>query len=132
MTVVLWHLGILAVAVTLAVVIVRRIPVVSSRPPAPPQATRAAEAADRAFAAVRWWEHRLASTRDDLPRFHSLVQRRLAELVVERLRRRHGTTGPARAAEILGAELHELITVPLTAVPTRAELARLIARIEEI
>ncbi|WP_031168841.1 hypothetical protein [Streptosporangium roseum] len=132
MTALLWHLGILAAAAALAVVIVRRIPVIPPKPPVPPRAAAAAESADRAFAQARWWEHRLASTRDDLPRFRSLVQRRLAELAVERLRRRHGAIGPGRAAEILGGELYELITVPVTAVPTRVELARLIARIEEI
>ncbi|MFD8560708.1 hypothetical protein ACFV1N_25825 [Streptosporangium canum] len=132
MTALLWHLGILAAAAALAVVIVRRIPVIPPGPSGPPRAAAAAEPADRAFAQARWWEHRLASTRDDLPRFRSLVQRRLAELAVERLRRRHGAVGPDRAAEILGGELYELITVPVTAVPTRAELARLIARIEEI
>ncbi|GAA4226035.1 hypothetical protein GCM10023075_25330 [Streptosporangium album] len=132
MTAVLWHLGIVAVAAVLAVVIVRRIPAVPPQPPAPSRAASGGEQADRAFAEVRWWEHRLASTRDDLPRFRSLVQPRLAELAVERLRQRHGPTGPGRAPEILGAELYELITVPVTVVPTRAELARLVARIEEI
>jgi hypothetical protein len=131
-TALLWHLGILAVAVGLAVVIVRRIPVLPPGPPTPPPEPRYGELADRALVEARWWEHRLASTWDDLPRFRSLVQPRLAELAMERLRQRHGATGPARAAELLDAELHELITVPVTAVPTRAELARLVARIEEI
>ncbi|MFF0245695.1 hypothetical protein ACWEU6_38075 [Streptosporangium sandarakinum] len=132
MTALLWHLGVLAAAAVLAAMIIRRIPVPPSEPPDSPPAPGGPETSDRAFAAARWWEHRLASTRNDPQRFHTLVQPRLAEIAAERLRRRHGPAGPGRAAEILGPDLYELLTAPVTAVPTRAELARLLTRIEEI
>ncbi|MEU9836354.1 hypothetical protein AB0D67_32865 [Streptosporangium sp. NPDC048047] len=132
MTALLWHLGVLAAAVASITLIVRRIPAPPPEPPPPPPAAGGVEVSDRAFAEARWWEHRLASTRDDPQRFRTLVQPRLAEIAAERLRRRHGPAGPARAAEILGPDLYELITAPVTAVPTRAELARLLTRIEEI
>ncbi|MFG1754759.1 hypothetical protein [Streptosporangium sandarakinum] len=132
MTALLWHLGVLAAAAVLAAVIVRRIPVPPPEPPAPPPASDGPETSDRAFATARWWEHRLASARDDPQRFRTRVQPRLAEITAERLRRRHGPAGPGRAEEILGPDLYELLTAPVTAVPTRAELARLLTRIEEI
>ncbi|MGV9330156.1 hypothetical protein [Streptosporangium sandarakinum] len=132
MTALLWHLGVLAAAAVLAAMIVRRIRVPPPEPPEPPPAPGGPETSDRAFATARWWEHRLTSTRDDPQRFHTLVQPRLAEIAAERLRRRHGPSGPRRVEEILGPDLYELLTAPVTAVPTRAELARLLTRIEEI
>ncbi|MBG0831394.1 hypothetical protein HS041_26975 [Planomonospora sp. ID67723] len=126
----LWHAAVLAAAGIAAFLLLRRIPAGAPRTPAsepePPWSP------EQAFTEIRWWERRLASAWDDPGKYSSLVRDRLADLAAERLRLRHGVSDPARAREILGDDLHQLITAPGAEVPTRAELARLVARIEEI
>ncbi|GGT04864.1 hypothetical protein GCM10010156_73290 [Planobispora rosea] len=130
MTGLMWHAGVLAVAALAALLLLRRIPgggprppVSAPEPPTPPEQT---------LTEIRWWERRLAFAYDDPGKYPSLVRDRLADLAAERVRLRHGVTDPGRAREILGDDLHTLITAPRAEIPTRAELARLIARIEEI
>ncbi|GII03827.1 hypothetical protein [Planobispora takensis] len=126
----LWHVAVLVAAGIAAFVLLRRIPSGAPRPAVPEMDTP--WPADHAFIEVRWWERRLAAARDDPERYHALVRSRLADLTAERLRLRYGAHDPARAREILGPDLHDLLTVPWRTVPTRAELARLVARIEEM
>ncbi|GAA3447044.1 hypothetical protein [Planomonospora venezuelensis] len=126
----LWHAAVLAAAGIAAFLLLRRIPAGAPRTPAAEPEPPSVPA--QTFAEIRWWERRLASAWDDPGKYPSLVRDRLADLAAERLRLRHGVGDPARAVEILGDDLHRLLTAPDAAPPTRAELARLITRIEEI
>ncbi|MFC6404643.1 hypothetical protein [Planobispora longispora] len=145
MTGLVWHACVLAVAGVAAFLLLRRIPAGAPRRPAAGPGTP--EPSGQEFTELRelrelrehheirelrWWERRLAFAYDDPAKYPSLVRDRLADLAAERLRLRHGATGPQRARDILGDDLHALITAPRAEIPTRAELARLVARIEEI
>jgi hypothetical protein len=104
-------------------------------PVATPDPVEAAGLVDRPYPQVDRWERRLSVTSGDPEWYTRVVRDRLAGLVAERLRQRHGvvmTTEPGRARVILGEELHEFLTAPLTRTPDRAGLSRLITRIEEI
>jgi hypothetical protein len=76
------------------------------------------------------WAHRLSVTSGDPEWFGRVARDRLAALVAERVRQRHGvrTAGP----ELLGDELYEFLTAPITRTPSPAELDRLITRMEQI
>lgn len=105
-------------------------------PPAPaPDPVEGALPTDRPYPQADRWERRLSVTSGDPEWYTRVVRDRLAGLVAERLRQRHGvamTTDPGRARVILGEELYEFLTVPLTRTPDRSGLSRLITRIEEI
>jgi hypothetical protein len=78
------------------------------------------------------WERRL-SVPSGNPEWYGRVARdRLAALVGERLRQRHGIRSLPRARPILGEELYAFLTAPLTRTPSPAELDRLITRMEEL
>jgi hypothetical protein len=80
---------------------------------------------------------RLGDAAVDQGRFVDRVQPRLARLVVARLRRHPATadlvdlTDP-RAAELLGPQLHELVTDPRATLPAPAVLAALLDRLENL
>ena len=100
-----------------------------------PEPVGGSELHDRPYPQVDRWESRLAVTSGDPEWYSRVVRDRLAGLVAERLRQRHGfvmTTDRGRARVILGEELYEFLTAPLTRTPDRAGLSRLITRIEEI
>jgi hypothetical protein len=104
-------------------------------PAATPDPVEGSELQDRPFPQVDRWERRLSVTSGDPEWYSRVVRDRLAGLVAERLRQRHGvamTTDPGRARVILGEELYEFLTAPLTRTPDRAGLSRLITRIEEV
>lgn len=86
------------------------------------------------FPLVDRWAQRLWVPSGDPERFGPVARDRLAALVAERLRQRHGVrlADPRRARSILGDELYAFLTGPLTRTPTPAELGRLITRMEEI
>lgn len=110
-------------------------PVGEAAPPATPGPAGGAEPVDRPYAQVDRWERRLSVTSEDPEWFTRVVRDRVAGLVAERLRQRHGvamTTDPGRARVILGEELYEFLTGPVTRTPDPAGMARLITRIEEI
>lgn len=107
-------------------------------PPPPPPVTEdpaMADLRDRPYPLVDRWERRLSVTDGD-PEWHDrVVRERLAGLVGERLRQRHGVrlaTDPDRARAVLGDPLYRFLTGPVTRTPGPAELDRLITRMEEI
>jgi hypothetical protein len=104
-------------------------------PAANPDPVEGSELQDRPYPQVDRWERRLSVTSGDPEWYTRVVRDRLAALVAERLRQRHGvamTTDPGQARVILGEELYEFLTAPLTRTPDRAGLSRLITRIEEV
>lgn len=89
---------------------------------------------ERSFWTVLRWESRLSGQHDQED-FRRLVQQRIVPLAVERLRLRHGVdlaTDAKRAHAILGDELYRFCTRPVTGVPHRTDLERLVTRIEGI
>lgn len=90
--------------------------------------------AARSFGSVTRWESRLSGQRD-VEDFHRVVQQNLILVIAERLRLRHGVElahdGP-RARQLLGDELYRFCVRPVAVAPSRAELERLITRIERI
>jgi len=89
----------------------------------------ATEAVDHPYPIADRWANRLSVTSGDPEWFGRVARDRLAALVVERLRQRHGIR---RAdPDILGDELYEFLTAPITHTPTPAELDRLITRMEQ-
>lgn len=121
-----WQLWLLLTAALLVVWLVRP----AREPVAPPEVDPlpAAETPDRPYPIADRWARRLSVTSNDPEWFDRVVRDRLAVLVAERLRQRHGTRGADPA--LLGDELSEFLTTPLTRTPTPAELDRLISRME--
>jgi hypothetical protein len=95
-------------------------------PEAPDEGHRPYPIADR-------WARRLSVTSEDPEWFSRVARDRLAALVAERLRQRHGLrlADPAAAA-LLGDELYAFLTEPLSRTPTPAELGRHITRMEQL
>ncbi|HKD97574.1 MAG TPA: hypothetical protein VKB69_08210 [Micromonosporaceae bacterium] len=81
------------------------------------------------------WELRLEWTYDDLPRFATIVQQAIADLVNERLRLRHSLTlkdDPERARELVGPQLWAFINEPVDRAVKPHELAALITKMEQL
>lgn len=78
------------------------------------------------------WERRLSVPSGDPEWFGRVARDRLAALVGERLRQRHGIRSLPQARPLLGDELYTFLTAPLTRTPSPAELDRLITRMEEL
>jgi hypothetical protein len=79
---------------------------------------------------------RLADAEADQQRFVSRIRPRLQKLALGRIRRRPGCgdvglDDPA-ARELLGADLHRLLTDPAATLPNPARLAELLTRLEEL
>jgi hypothetical protein len=86
------------------------------------------------LATIRW-DNRLSFGERDAGRFASSIRPRITELVDERLRQRHGLTrasDPARARELLGEPLWELLHAPSVRNPSPRQLAAIIAKVEEL
>lgn len=130
---------------------VRAAPTPDEVGPEPP--TPEFELPARAYPIAQRWEQRLSVTSGDPEWFVRVARDRLAVLIAERLRQRHGlgTRGsggpvsagargvpagsrelPAGSRAILGDELYEFMTAPVTRTPSPAELSRLITRMEQI
>jgi hypothetical protein len=92
-----------------------------------------ADTADRPYPVAARWQHRLSVTSGDPEWFGRVARDRLAALVAERLRQRHGVRlADPRAEAVLGDELHAFLTAPVTRTPSPAELGRLITRMEQL
>jgi hypothetical protein len=134
-TVAYWQLWLLALAVVLATYLVRAARGITEDDLAEAPAADRVYIKDRPFAEVNRWEERLTWGEADAERFQRTVQRRIAELIAERLRLRHGVVlahEPARAKDIIGAELFQLATVAVTAPLTQSDMDDVVRRIEEI
>ncbi|WP_125728416.1 hypothetical protein [Kibdelosporangium aridum] len=73
---------------------------------------------------------RLAEAAKDPGRFRTRVQPRLRRLAADTLRRKGISLGDDRAREVLGAELHTLITKRDAQLPSPDRLAELLGRLE--
>ena len=96
---------------------------------------RAGQPDDGLRRALQRWEQRLSWTDRDAVRFVSVVRPRLAELVGERLRPRHGIRvgdDPAAARALLGEPLWAFLRGPIHHSPTPAQLAAIVARMEQL
>jgi hypothetical protein len=130
--------------VFLAGALLRRAAAAVAGPPLPPALRGHLPAAPRealeshvdgVFLVVNRWETRLEWGGRDAGRFDHLVRRRIADLVDERLRLRHGLTrgaDPARARRLVGEQLWAFLHAPAVRPPTPAEMAALVARVEAI
>jgi hypothetical protein len=105
---------------------------VQAAPPAGEVAPEASGAAEppRSYPMAERWEWRLSVTSGDPEWFGRVARARLAGLVAERLRQRHGHT--TLDPVVLGEDLYEFLTAPVTSTPSPAELSRLISRMEQI
>lgn len=93
------------------------------------------EGGDGMVAAVRRWDRRLDWGSTAPERFSHTVPGRVGDLVDERLRQRHGFTrasDPARARALLGEAVWSFLHEPATHVPTPAQLAQLVTRMEKL
>lgn len=85
--------------------------------------------------AINRWDDRLSWGERDGARFASIVLPRLADLIDERLRQRHGFTAkadPEQARMVLGEDVWRFMTQPGTRPATPRELASIIATVEEL
>jgi hypothetical protein len=85
--------------------------------------------------AIRRWDRRLEWGSTAPERFHHTITGRLAELVDERLRQRHGITlagDPRRARALVGDDLWRLITEPAARVPSPRDVYQLVQRMESL
>jgi hypothetical protein len=83
--------------------------------------------------AINRWDDRLSWGERDGARFAGIVLPRLAELIDERLRQRHGFTAkadPERARAILGEDLWRFMTQPGARAATPRDVASIIAMVE--
>jgi hypothetical protein len=137
----------LAFTGSLALLVLRRLIRLVAAPP-PPRAAHARRssnlddeasyhwgAVDGLRSAVSRWESRLEWGHDSGERFSRTVQPRLAEVVDERLRQRHGisrTADPDAARALLGEPLWTFLHRPVGKAPAPRELAAFVARMEEL
>lgn len=119
---------------TLAAVAAPPLPIPKA-PPEPPDEHGDPTLTDGLFLAVNRWDTRLAWTERDRAAFGTTILPRLAEIVDERLRLRHGVTrfsDPARARQLLGERLWSLLHVPVGRYPTPNEFAAIVADMEAL
>jgi hypothetical protein len=101
----------------------------------PPRVAPHISPSDGIRTAAGRWEMRLEWTYDDLPRFASVVQQAVAEMVAERLRLRHSVSlrdDPQRARELVGPQLWAFINEPVSRPMRPPELAALVTRMEQL
>ncbi|NUT44748.1 MAG: hypothetical protein HOV86_32610 [Thermoactinospora sp.] len=125
-----WRIALLVLAGTTVYALVHTLP----RPKEPafrPRSSQTAVHSPAVADGVGLWEQRLRAARKDPERFDLIVRQRLHEITADRLEHRRGLR-LEQAQDLLGEELHTLLTTPVTTVPSEAELARMITRIEEI
>ncbi|MEV0587701.1 hypothetical protein [Nonomuraea sp. NPDC050310] len=125
-----WHAALLVVAALAVTLLTRGLPRPPETGPVPAGRVRR-EPSPRTPGGVSTWERRLRAGAKDAARFELTVRDHLRPLVESRLRR-HRELTLEHARDVLGTELHTLLTRPVTAVPDEAALARMITRIEEI
>jgi hypothetical protein len=142
---------VLIASVVVAFALLRRILVVFAPPPLPPalhspawgmdedpqivDRVLAGQPVDGLLRAVKRWEQRLSWTDRDHVRFVSAVRPKLAELVYERLRQRHGIRvddDPAAARALLGEPLWAFLRAPIDHSPSPPQLAAIVARMEQL
>lgn len=93
------------------------------------------EPEDRPYPQADRWERRLSMTFGDPVWYGDVVRGRLATLVAERLRQRHGVllaSQPVPARAILGDELFLFLTEDRDDTPDPAELDRMVTQMEAI
>jgi hypothetical protein len=93
------------------------------------------EVPDGVQLALDRWKARLSLIERDPSRFMSNVRPRLAEIVDERLRQRHGVirvSDPRRARELMGERLWMFLFSPLARAPNPGELAAVVDDMEKI
>jgi hypothetical protein len=130
----------LAVAAFLALLALRRAvvalqPVALRRTRAVREAAADPPAPDALALAVAGWQARLNWSRAGAGRFPRAVRPRLAEVIDERLRQRHGFTrtgDPVRARRVLGERLWSFLAGPADRIPPSRDLAELLADVEKI
>ncbi len=102
--------------------------------PRPAAATVPDDHPDGLRQALGRWDRRLQSSARDPRRFAADVRPRLAEIVDERLRQRHGVTrasDPRRARQLMGEDLWTLLVSPIGRTPTARELATIVDEMEK-
>jgi hypothetical protein len=85
--------------------------------------------------AINRWDDRLSWGERDGGRFATIVLPRLADLIDERLRQRHGFTAkadPQRARVILGEDVWQFMTQPTARAASPRDVASIIAKVEEL
>lgn len=136
----------LAFATFLALLVLRRAVALVAPPPAiKVYASRPSGEEDGSYnwaasedglnAAVRRWENRLAWSDREPDRFVRSPQPKLAQIVDERLRQRHGittTSDPKRARALLGDPLWTLLTKPPKRTPHPRDLAAIVSHLEKL
>jgi hypothetical protein len=142
---------VLIASVVVAFALLRRIIVVHAPPPLPPALRSPAwgmdqdpQIVDRVLAgqpndgllrAVQRWEQRLSWTDRDHVRFVRAVRPKLAELVYERVRQRHGIRiddDPDAVRALLGEPLWAFLRAPIDHSLTPPQLAAIVARMEQL
>lgn len=94
-----------------------------------------ADIEDGLHAVITRWEKLLDWSHTDVDRYHRKVHPRLAELVDERLRQRHGISraaDPHRARTLLGDPLWTFLTVPARRPPPPRELDVIVNALERL
>lgn len=136
----------LAFTAMLALLVLRRLVRLVAAPPLPrlvmPRRSAGDDEAEYRWgvgdglrSAVSRWESRLEWGQDSAERFTHNVQSRLAVLVDERLRLRHGinrAADPDRARAVLGEPLWTFLAHPVRKPLAPRELAALVARMEQL
>jgi hypothetical protein len=85
--------------------------------------------------AIRRWDRRLEWGSTAPERFRHTITGRLAELVDERLRQRHGVTlagDPRRARALVGDDVWRLIAGPADRVPRPRDVYQIVQRMESL
>jgi hypothetical protein len=128
-----WQVWVLFVAAVAAFILVRGL---RSEPARLPEVNSALSMiVDRPFAEVNRWEDRLSWSEDDAERYRLTVQRRLVDLIAERVRLRHGVdlrADPERARPVLPAVLFQIATAPLSRPLNMSEMDYVVRCMEEI
>lgn len=120
-----WHWAVpIAVPVGALALLASRLPRATDVVWSPPPATISTATSTQAGALAG----RLAEAAVDQDRFVTRVQPRLRRLAEARLRQRHGVPGldDPRARDLLGADLHRLLTDPTAPLPEPSKLADLL------
>lgn len=126
-------------AAAVALVLVWRLALRTKPPLAPRQAGRRHDertvVPDGAKLAVSRWDTMMDWSHTDAARFNRKVLPRIAEVVDERLRQRHGITregDPARARALLGDPLWTFLTTPARRPPHPRDLDQIVTALEKL
>lgn len=130
-----WQLWLLVLAILAVIYLVRSLRGTARVSAPEPARSRSPYIQDRPFAEVNRWEERLSWGSVDVDRFQRTVQRRLVEVIAERLRLRHGVelaSEPHRARAILDEYTYSLVAHPVATPIDKSEMDNIVRRIEEI